>query len=153
MHQTIGKRIVCNILYICVTLSDILSAYLSANDLGNISQKIKTNNVTMAVDIPMAAPASHQEIFAISMLILAANDAAAIFTILFPMSMVMSNLSPLLFRCLSVNAVLFPFLIRAFILWNGTFINASSVHEKKADHKMSIIKPIISPECMSSGYE
>ncbi len=129
-----------------VTLSDILSACLSASDFGNTSPKISTSSVTIPVDIPIAVLASHHDTAAMSMLIFAANDAAVMLTMLFPMSIVARSLSFLSLSFLSINAVLFPFLIHEFILCKGMLIKASSVPEKNADPKISKINAIISPE-------
>lgn len=131
-----------------VTLSAIDSAYFNANDLGKISPKSKINKVTIPVDIPIAVVCSNHHSVAKFILILVANDAAVMLTILFPINMVTNNLSLFSLSFLSINAVLFHFFICAFILWKGIFINANSVPEKKADPNMSRIKTISSPEYM-----
>jgi hypothetical protein len=99
-----------------VTLSEIFSEYFNANDFGKTSPKSRINNVTIPVDIPMAVACSSQDQAAKSILIFVAKDAAVILTILFPISMVTSNLSLFSLSFLSINAVLFHFFILVLIL-------------------------------------
>jgi hypothetical protein len=82
-------------LYIGATVRDIFAAFFVAILFGIISPKSNNKNVTIPVAIPIAVASfnpSHEE-FAIPIAIEVANAAVKVFTKLFPIRIVISNLS------------------------------------------------------------
>lgn len=103
-------------MYMRTAPKESFSTCFNASVFGKISPNSKIRKVTIPVDIPIANQASHPEDSAKSILIFVAKEAAVRFTILFPIKIVTSSLSLLVFKRLRRSAVSFHFLIQALIL-------------------------------------
>lgn len=143
MKNEIGRNIFKRTTYIGATARLIEVLYREQSVFGVISPKSKRRIVTTAVAIKTPYSSGRFISFAIETLITVASAAAPVFTILFPIRIVINNLSVSHFIFSSDWA---PNLFSRTRDWMACFdsvISAISVPEKKADRRIRKPKIII----------
>lgn len=114
----------------------IFSEFFTATDLGVISPKIKTNNVTIPVAIPTPVLPNN------SMLKEVAIEEAKIFTKLLPTKIELNSLFGSSIKDRTILAFLLPSSDKCFIRMILTDVKAVSEDEKNADSTRQIMKII-----------
>jgi hypothetical protein len=122
-------------LYIGATIRDIFSEFFVAKLLGTISQNTSSKKVTSHVDIQIARDSLIQADWAADVAITVAKVAVKVLTRLFPISIVLNNLSFLSLMYLRAEEPKAHFFVRESILCEGMLIRAISVPEKNQDKR------------------